>query len=271
MSIDVFEWDDATESIVKKAVENRDLDNATDNLKTQADETLNNNFNQFNFEQVMRDRDTVIKSIQQTLSPRLKSFENNHDQIMNRVDNDGFQVNYEDNAVDRDDWDMLMSNYRDLREISSQLAIWAYVAHANSRDVGKAVDISQMQADQNKAMQLLNENYDKFISAADKIGRQVRDGMKEGVSEALDERESRIEELERENERLQSELDDRPDGVELDDPEPLAKRESELADLVSSNPSKDIEFFMEEMDLPKKTIRKLESQIQNKGFNFSID
>jgi len=270
--MDVFEVDDATYSIVKKAVETRDLDRATENLKDQAEDTLDQNFNQFDFDNVMRERDTVVKSIQQTLSPKLNALEDRHDALEARMQSDGFQRNLEDDAVDRDDWQNLLDAYQLLRQIHSLTTIWAFTAHANSQDVAKAVNIEQMQADQQEAMRLVNEHFDKFESAADSIGRQIKKGQKEAVKEVLSERESRVDELESENEELREKLDEMEDlGTDLDKPKPLAERESELADLARENPDKDLEWIMDEMDLPKKTVRKLESQIQSKGYSFKID
>jgi len=271
-NVDVFEWSDATQKIVEKAVRERDLGNAAENMKNQAESSLNQNFNQFDFENVLSERDTVVKSIQQNLSPKLDAFEKREELLDERIEDNDFQRNLEDNAVDRSDWNDLMESYNLLKEIHSLTTIWAFVAHANSQDVAKAVNIQQMQADQNEAMKLVNENYDKFISAADKIGRQVKQGQKEALKEVLDERDDKIESLESEKKELERELEELQDkGVDLDDPKPLAEREAELADLVQDNPDEGVEFFMDEMDLPKKTVRKLESQIQNKGYKFSID
>lgn len=271
-NMDVFEVDDATYEIVKKAVETRDLDRATQNLKDQADDTLDQNFNQFDFDNVMRERDTVVKSIQQTLSPKLNALEDRHDSLQDRMSDDGFQRNLEDDAVDRDDWQNLMEAYELLRQIHSLTTVWAFTAHANSQDVAKAVDIEQMQADQNEAMRMVNEHFDKFESAADTIGRQVKQGQKEAVKEVLQERESRIDELEQKNKELERKLEEEKDrGVDIDKPKPLSSKQGELADLVKDNPEKDVEWLSKELGTPVNKVRQLESQIQDKGYSFSID
>lgn len=270
--MDVFEVDDATYSIVKKAVETRDLDRATENLKDQAEDTLDQNFNQFDFDNVMRERDTVVKSIQQTLSPKLNALEDRHDALEERMQSDGFKRNLEDDAVDRDDWQNLLDAYQLLRQIHSLTTIWAFTAHANSQDVAKAVNIEQMQADQQEAMRLVNEHFDKFESAADSIGRQVKQGQKEAVKEVLSERESRIDELESENEELRNKLEEEKErSTEVDDPEPLTSKQRELADLVKDNPKMDKEWYADKMDTEPRFISKLETEIQKKGFSFSVE
>lgn len=272
MKQDVFEWDDATQKIVEKAVENRELDNATENLKNQAEESLDKNFHQFNFDEILRDRDTVVKSIQQVLSPRLNSFEKREKQISEREEESGFQANYKDNAVDTDDYDRLKSNYELLKEIHSQTTIWAFVAHANSSDVAKALDIRQMQADQNEAMKMVNENYDKFISAADKIGRQVKEGQKQALKEVMTENEEEIERLKEEKEELERKLEEERDkGTKVGDPEPLSSKQAELADLVEDNPEKDKEWYAEQLGNEPRFVSKMETEIQRKGYDFSVD
>jgi len=271
-NMDVFEVDDATYEIVKKAVETRDLDRATQNLKDQADDTLNQNFNQFDFDNVMRERDTVVKSIQQTLSPKLSSLEDRHENLMDRLSDNDFQENLDDNAVDVDDWNNLMESYQLLRQIHSLTTVWAFTAHANSQDVAKAVDIQQMQADQNEAMKMVNKHFEKFESAADTIGRQVKQGQKEAVKEVLQEREDKIDDLERENKELKRKVEELENqGADIDDPNPLSPKQGELADLVKSNPKKDVEWLADQLGTPVNKVRQLESQIQDKGYSFSID
>jgi len=270
MKQDVFEWDDATQTIVEKAVENRELDNATENLKDQAEDSLDKNFHQFNFDEILRDRDTVVKSIQQVLSPRLNSFEKREKQIRDRKEESDFQANYKDNAVDTDDYDLLEANYELLKEIHSQTTIWAFVAHANSSDVAKALDIRQMQADQNEAMKMVNQNYDKFITAADKIGRQVKEGQKQALKEVLTEREEKIEAKDKRIEELERKIEEKKKSDVEDEPEPLTTRQRELVDLVNDNPEKGQDYFAEEMNLENRNISKLESDIQRKGYDFEI-
>lgn len=285
MKQDVFEWDDATQKIVEKAVESRELDNATENLKNQADDSLDKNFNQFNFEEVLRERDTVIKSVQQVLGPKLDSFEKWHSKIVGRnggleeseMESD-FLENKRDNAVDWSDYEQLWENYERLRSIHSLTTIWAFVAHANSSDVGKAVDIRQMQADQNKAMEMVNKHYDKFIDAADRIGRQVKDGqreaLKEAMEEVMDKPEERLEELERKVERKDDRIEELEEKLEdkesrLIDPssvEALSDQQQEIYQYLQNNPDASEEEISEECDVAPNQVPLQLQRIEKRGW-----
>ena len=283
MKQDVFEYNDATHEIVKKAVENRELDNATESLKNDAEESLDSDFHQFNFDKVLRERDTVVKSIQQVLSPKLDAFEKWNDKIEDRnggleessMDSD-FVANKQDNAVDWSDYQKLWENYERLRDIHSLTTIWAFVAHANSNDVAKAVDIRQMQADQNKAMELVNENFDGIENMLDSMAKEMRDGVMRGMEDALEsvfsDKDDEIKDLKKKNEELREKLEEAENqGADIDDPKPLSPKQGELADLVQDNPEKDEEWLSEQLDTPVSKVRQLESQIQGKGYKFSID
>lgn len=279
MKTDIFEWDDATEEIVRKAVESRELDNAVEKLKNEAEGSLDSDFHQFNFEQVLRERDTVVKSIQQLLSPKLDSLEEWHDKIESREDETEFQRNRDDNAVDWEDYQNLKGNYERLRNIHSLTTIWAFVAHANSNDVAKAVDIHQMQANQNKAMEMVNENFDGIENLLDSMSKEMRDGIMRGMSDALEEvldkPEERLEKLEskvEEKNRRIEELEDRQsDLLDPESVEPLSDSQRELYDYVLGNPGASHDEIAENTDTAANQVPLQLDRIKGKGWQVPKD
>jgi hypothetical protein len=269
---DFFEWDDATQKIVQKAVKERDLDNSSQNLVDNAESSINKNFNQFNFDSVLRERDTVVKSIQQNLGPRLDTLEQKHQRIVDRMDSDEFQADRQDNAIDWSDFKDLKDAYDLLREVHSQTTIWAFVAHANSQDIAEAVEIHQMQADQNEAMRMVNEHYDKFEGVADRIGRQIKDGFQDALEEFQQVNQEEFEEKQEELKDVKAELKDlKENTVTVDEVEPLTSRQKDLVDLVHNNPEKGMDWYANQMSIENRIVSKLESDIQKKGYRFSVD
>lgn len=274
MRSDLFEWDDATQSIVEKAVESRELDRSAESLKDQADNSLDVNFNQYNWKEVLQKRENVVKSVQQNLGPHIDAFNERDEEIGDIVGSDRFERNKSNNAHDRETVEALLENYRLLKRIHSLTVIWAYLAHANSSDVAEAVEIRQMQAEQNKAMEMVSENYDKFVEAADKIGRQVKQGQKEALKEVLSEREDRIDELESELSEKEDRIDelesasDEVEGsvVDVNSLETLSKNQQAIYDFVLENPGASDEEISEETDTAINQVPLQLDRIENRGW-----
>jgi len=263
----VFEIDDATEKIIDKAVRDRDLDRSTEATHDRAKETMKGDFNQYNYETKIGQRNEVVNSIQMNLGPLLDTIQKWDGEIEDRENSDEFQRDKQDNAIDVDDYEMLKDQLKRLRKAHSKTAIWAYLAHANSQDIAKAIDVQQMQANQNKAMEMVNKNFEGLENMLQGMGRELGDAVERGMKNAvedtreeLERKTDRIDELEREIEELESEEFELPSAKQL-----------ELMKLVRENPDWDKDDLADNSPWPKNKIGQMESRIRDKGFPFSIE
>lgn len=271
MKEEVFEWNEDTQNIMKEAIENRELDSATEKLKEKVDDELNVDFNQYNFDQIIQDRSNLIRSIQTTLSPQLETLEQRHESLEELKESDDFKSDKRDDIISSEHWDFLVKNYEMLRTIHSLTALMFYPAYANSQDIVEAIDIQQRQADQRKALEMINDHYDKFIDAADTIGRQQKKGMKEGMKEAFEELDHKVEEKNERIKKLKSEVEElQKKAVGPGEVEPLTEKQRELVNLVNDNPQKDKDWIAQEFNMPKTKVGQMESQIKQKGYQFDI-
>lgn len=163
----------ASQTLIEKALEDEDLDRATERLKREAEDAVEGEFNEYKFDEVLRDREAVISSIQQSIGPALEEAKEKWSDAKEREDEDEFQQDRSDRSISPEDYDRLKQLVILYRRLFSQAVIMWYVDNQTVDKVESAIELQERRKYESK----LAEQMNNWIEKSEGIGEEIAQGI----------------------------------------------------------------------------------------------
>lgn len=186
---------DDSKDVTEKILENQDLDQAAEDMKSRAEAKLDDDVNKYNLRDVLQKRRSHASQVEDSASTKLDLALETYEDIENLQESDRFQRNLDRNAVDADTVETLLEDLRHYRQAVSRLAILLKIYKDQDEILSDAIDIQQMRHDESKVMNLTKDYIKESQSQFQQMGNEIVEEVEQMNKDLLDEVTDSVEDL----------------------------------------------------------------------------